>query len=104
MEWLTAITQWFLDLVKNLWNSFVEFLNDFWIGIADVVLTAVAGTITSIPSPTFLDSYSMGSLFNQIPTEVLYFLSFIPLSEGFSIISVALAFRIARKLLTLFQW
>ena len=104
MEWLTAITQWLLDLVKIIWSSFVEFLNDFWIGVADTGLTAIAGTITAIPSPTFLQNYSMGMLFNQMPSELLYFLSFIPLGEGFSLLSVAVAFRLARKLLTLFQW
>lgn len=104
MEWLTAITKWLLELVRYIWTAFTDFLNDFWIGIADAVLMSVAGTINSIPAPAFLDTVSLGGLLSRLPNEFLYFMSFLPFSDGFSLIASGVAFRMARKLITLFQW
>lgn len=104
MDWLTGLTTWLLDLVKTLWSSFTDFLDDFWLGIADAILSALAGTITAIPSPGFLSAISVGSLLNQLPSDITYFMSFLPFSQGFALISAGVAFRIARKLATLFQW
>ncbi len=104
MDWLSSITEWLKTLVTNLWNSLVAFLGDFWIDIAEAVLNALAGTIQMIPSPGFLNSYSLGSLFGHLPSDLLYFIAYLDLPEAFSLISMGVAFRLARKVATLFQW
>lgn len=104
MDWLTGITQWLLEMIVNFWTSFIAFVNDIWVIIAETVLSAISTTIHSIPSPAFLDSYSMGNLLNNFPSDVLYFLSFLQLPAGFSLIAAGVAFRMTRKLITLFQW
>lgn len=104
MEWLTGLTTWLLQLIQSLWDSGVAFLNDIWISIADTVLSAIASVIVSIPVPGFMQTFSLSSLFSSMPSDLLYFLSFLQLGQAFLIISAGLAFRLTRKLLTLFQW
>lgn len=104
MDWLSGLTEWILTLFINLFNSFVAFLSDLWIDICEAVLSAIASTIESIPLPGFLDSISLGSLISLFPSDLLYFVGFLDLPRAFGLISAAVAFRLARKLITLFQW
>jgi hypothetical protein len=104
MDWLTGLTKFFLDLLINLWNSFVGFLDDFWIRVADQILQAISSTVLLIPVPGFLDSVSLSLLFSSLPSSVLFFLSFLNLPSAFALISSAVTFRLIRKLVTLFQW
>lgn len=104
MDWLASITEWLKTLVTNIWNSLVEFLGDFWIDISEAVLVALAGTVESIPSPGFLDNVSLGSLISYLPGDILYFVGFLQLPAAFGLISSGVAFRLARKVATLFQW
>lgn len=104
MDWLRGITDWLLSIVQLLWDGFVAFLNDLWVGIAQSVLMALSGVINSIPVPGFMQNYSLGSIISQFPPELLYFLAFLNLPEAFGIIAAGLAFRMARKVVTLFQW
>lgn len=104
MDWLSAITEWFKTLFVNLFNSLVDFLNDFWLDICEAVLSAIAGTVESIPTPGFLESISLGSLISLLPGDILYFVGYLELPRAFGVISAGVAFRLARKLVTLFQW
>ncbi len=104
MDWLKGLTEWLLTLITNLWNSFIDFLKDFWIDIAEMVLSAIAGTVETIPKPGFLEGISLGSFLSHLPNEVLYFVGFLQLPEAFSLIASGVAFRLARKVITLFQW
>lgn len=104
MEWLTNLTQWITDLIKSLWLDFVNFGNDFFVGIAESVLMGIGSLIIDIPVPTFLDGHSIGDILGLMPSSVLYFLSLMHINEGFSLIASAFIFRMARKALTLFQW
>lgn len=104
MDWIASLTRWLLSLVKMIWNSFVDFLGDFWVGIADSVLSAVADTIASIPVPGFLDTYSLSAIFASFPSDILYFVSFMNLTSAFAVVGMGFTFRMTRKLITLFQW
>lgn len=102
--WLTKITKWFLDTIKDLWTDLYDFLNDFWIDIAEAVLTAIASLIESIQPPDFLLSYSISSILSSLPSDLLYFIGQLDLPSAFAVIASGVAFRISRKFLTLFQW
>lgn len=104
MEWLSSLTDWLVVLFQGLWNDNLEFLNDFWIGIAQQILSIVGDVIVSIPVPSFLGNYSLGQLVLMMPPDVLYFVSFLRLPEAFSVIGVGVSYRMSRKLITLFKW
>jgi len=53
--------------------------------------------------PDFLQ-YSLQDLFNYIPSDVVYFLNMSGISQAFLFISMGVAFRLVRKVATLFQW
>lgn len=104
MEWLSGLTDWFVVLFQGLWNDGIEFLNDFWIGIVQQILSLIANMIVSIPVPSFIANYSLGQLILSIPPDVLYFVSYLRLGESFALIGAGVSFRLGRKVLTLFQW
>lgn len=103
-DWLSSLTAWIISLIKLIWSDSTDFINDFWIGVAETILMAIASTISAIPAPGFLDSYSLSSLFSDLPSSFLYFLSFLQLREAFAVIGFGFTFRMVRKLITLFQW
>lgn len=104
MDAIYALIKWLGDLIKSLWQAFVDFIGDIWIDIADIVLTALASVIASIPSPEFLSSYSIGQIIGMMPSEILYFVGMMQIGEGLTLISAGVAFRLIRKVITLFQW
>lgn len=101
---MSDVIEWFSNFIQVIWQDILNFLNDFWISICQTVLFAIAGTIESIPVPHFLDSYSVGSIMSMLPGELLYFVGLLRLDEGMSLISAGFAFRMGRKVVTLFQW
>lgn len=102
--WLTKITKWFLDTIKDIWADFFDFLNDFWIDIAEAILNAIASLIEAIQPPEFLLSNSISSILSLLPSDLLYFVGELNLPAAFAVIASGVAFRIARKFMTLFQW
>ena len=104
MDAIYALIAWLGELIKSVWTAFSDFLSEIWIDIADIVLQALAAVIVSIPVPSFLSSYSIGQIIGYMPSEILYFVGLLHMSEGFALISGGVAFRMVRKLITLFQW
>ncbi len=104
MDAIYALISWLAELIKSVWQAFVDFLSDIWIDVADIVLQAIAGLIVSIPVPSFLSNYSMGQIIGYMPYDVLYFVGLMQMGEGFAMISAAVAFRMVRKVITMFQW
>lgn len=104
MDAIYALISWLAELIKSVWQAFVDFLSDIWIDVADIVLQAIAGLIVSIPVPSFLSNYSIGQIIGYMPSDVLYFVGLMHMGEGFALISGAVAFRMVRKVITVFQW
>lgn len=104
MDAIYALINWLAELIKTVWQAFIDFLGDIWIDIADTVLSALASVIMSIPVPSFLSGYSIGQIISLMPSEILYFLGMLHMGEGFALISAAVTFRMVRKVITLFQW
>lgn len=104
MDWLTGFTDWILSLVRQLWTDVIAFLTDLWIGIVQTILVSVADLIAGIPVPGFMETYSLGGILSALPSDVLYFVGFLNLPEAFGLIGMGLAFRMVRKVITLFQW
>jgi hypothetical protein len=104
MEWLTSLTAWITGLIKGLWVDLVNYFNEAWINVSQIVLSSIADTVHAIPSPDFLNDYSMGHLFGYLPSDFLYFISYFNLPECFALIAAGFSFRMVRKVITLFQW
>lgn len=104
MEWLTEFTAWISGLIIDLWLDFTDWFSELWISIVDTVLTAFAVSVSQIPVPAFMQTYSMDVLIHHFPDSVAYFISYLRLPEAFALISAGLTFRLVRKVITLFQW
>lgn len=104
-NWLNDITTWLLGLVVEVFKALVDFCHDVFIWCLDAVLTAIAGLVSSIPSPGFLSSgLNVGSLISGLPPFALYVVGQIRIGEAMAILAAGVSFYLARKLFTLGQW
>lgn len=104
-NWLGKLSAWLFGLVQSIFWALVDWLHDGALWVFDSVLQAIAGLVASIPAPSFMQSgVSLGSLLSGFPPYTFYLLSHLRLGDAFAIFSAGVAFRLARKFLTLFQW
>ncbi|MGY3943748.1 DUF2523 family protein [Aeromonas tecta] len=110
MELLNSFRNWLRDMIESfvLWilhlcQSLLQWFEDILLTTLEKILTAIRFVISSIPMPDFLQ-YSLQDLFNYIPSDVVYFLNMSGISQAFLFISMGVAFRMVRKVATLFQW
>lgn len=100
---MTEFAAWLLQLVKDLLTGLWTFLQDVFIELLDLMLKAVLALITALPVPSFM-STGLQSTLNAIGTDVWFFASHLRFAECFGVLAAAVAFRLARKFVTLFQW
>ncbi len=101
---IAKFTAWLLDLVLKVFKSIWDLFSDIAIAILDGILSALAAIIAAIPAPDFLTQYSIGSLINTFPGEILFFANVFNLGQCFAVIAAGFAFRMIRKIVTLGQW
>lgn len=92
-----------LDFWKGLFADLVQFLTELPLKFLDLILDAVLALINAIPAPSFIEGKNIGSFFDGIP-YVPYFLDRSGFAECIAIVGAGVAFLLARKALTLFQW
>lgn len=100
---MSEFASWLLDLVKQFWIDLLDFIKDAFITVLDMVLSAVLALINAIPAPSFLTG-GLQTALNGIGSDAWFYLSHFKLTQAFAILGAAVAFRLARKALTLFQW
>lgn len=99
---------------SSIWDAIIEFINDFFLtlwellielflAIVEIVLDAVVAIIDSIPVPDFLADGLTG-LVADFPPILLYAIEMTGIPECLAILGTAFAFRMLRKVFTLFQW
>lgn len=101
---IAAFTTWLLSLITGLFSAVWDFVSDIFVSLLSAVLTALAALITAIPAPSFVSQYSMTTLINMLPSNVLYFIAPLQLTTAFTLLAAGFAFRMARKIFTLGQW
>ena len=101
---MTDFAAWILSLVRKLFESIWDFLNDLFISLVSAVLDAISILILSIPAPSFIQGSSLQTLFNGITPDVWYFAQYFRLGECLAMFGAAISFRLLRKLVTLGQW
>lgn len=100
---MTDFSKWLFGLIKALFEPVWNFLTDLFIATAELVLNALAGLITALPSPGFASS-GLGPLLASIPSDVWFFAGNLRIGECFAVLGAGAAFRLTRKIATFFQW
>lgn len=101
---ISAFAAWLLSLFVKVFAAVWDLFTDLLINALDLFLQALAGLIVAIPAPAFLSSYKLQSLFSGFTSDILYFVGVFRITEGIALLGLAFAFRMSRKILTLFQW
>lgn len=101
---ISAFGQWLLALFVKMFVAIWDLFGDLVISLADAFLQALATLVSAIPAPAFLTNYSLQSAFSQMSGDVLFFLSVFNIGPGIAMLGSAFAFRMLRKVVTLFQW
>lgn len=102
--WLGDAMQWIADAIKRVWDAFIHFLKDLILLALDGVLALVAVAVNALPSPGFLQQYSLGSVIGAAGPTVGWIVGSLGIGEALGIIAAAYAFRLLRKFFTFFQW
>lgn len=101
---MSDFADWLVALIKKLFTTIWDFVTDLLIALLDLLLTAVLALINALPLPDFLKVGGLQTLINLISPDVWYFASKFKLGECLAMFGAAVAFRLARKAVTLFQW
>lgn len=100
---LNDLTQWLADLVKRAFGALFDLVNDAAVSIVTAFLHALAALIASIPVPDFL-SAGLASLWAGLSPGIVYLASAAGVPQALALIGSGFAFRLLRKVFTLFQW
>jgi hypothetical protein len=104
---MTEFAEWLVGLIKALFTAVWDFLLDIAVFLLEQVLLAFTQAFQLIIVPCFMSAssaLSLSSAFAEIPSYVWFFAGHLDLAGCFKILSCAILFVFARKLLTLFQW
>lgn len=104
---MTEFAEWLVSLIKKLFENIWDFILDLLIAILELVLLAFVQAFELIVVPCFMaagSSLSLTNALSNIPSYIWYFAYHLDLRGLFAILSCAILFVFARKLLTLFQW
>jgi hypothetical protein len=103
-DWISDFTQWLVDLVKAFIKAIWDFCVDVIIELVDLLLSAFALLLDKLPAPDFLSQYGFGSIICNIDSSILFFVNIVRIPEGLGLLALGFAFRMLRKVFTLFQW
>lgn len=101
---ISAFGQWLLSLFVKVFVAIWDLFGDLVIALADAFLQALAALVSALPAPTFLTQYSLQSAFSQMSGDILFFLTVFNIGPGIAMLGSGFAFRMLRKVVTLFQW
>lgn len=102
--WLSKLTWWFSYAIQTLFYALVAFLKDLVTYLLGVILSVVSSAISAIGVPSWISQYSLGGLLGNAGGAVMYFAALLMIPQGFTLLAAGYAFRLVRKVLTLFQW
>lgn len=98
------LTNWLKDAFTKILKDIFEFFTDLMLEFLDMCLDLVVEIFNAIPVPSFINEHSLAEYVTQLPDSVLFFIGIFRLDEALGFISVALTFRMIRKLVTLGMW
>ena len=101
---LSALASWLLKVFIAVFVAIWSLFEDVAIDILDLFLNALTAVLGALPVPGFLTGVSLQSLFGQLGGDVLFFFGVFNIGPGIALLGAGFAFRLARKVVTLFQW
>ncbi|MDL2337076.1 MAG: hypothetical protein QFE16_04465 [Pseudomonadota bacterium] len=100
---LATITAWFAALAVAVFIALWDFVTDICIGVFDLFLSALATLIAAVPLPDFVTT-GLSGMFAGLGNDILFIVSHSGLAAALALIGTGFAFRLTRKIFTLFQW
>jgi hypothetical protein len=100
---LAEFTQWLIGLIKSAFTALWSFVVDAVIALVDLFVGAVVGLLAMIPVPEFL-ALGLQAVYGQLDGGILWVLTASGVPAALGILGTGYAFRLARKVATLFQW
>ncbi|CAJ0865057.1 hypothetical protein R6138_01152 [Ralstonia thomasii] len=101
---LTALGQWLNAAFVAIFVALWQITLDLFIEAMDLLLQGVTAVLGLLPAPAFLAGVSLQTLFGSLTGDVLYFFGVFNIGQGIGLLGSAFAFRLLRKVVTLFQW
>lgn len=100
---LAEFTAWLVGLIKAAFSALWSFVVDAAIALVELLVGAIVGLISAIPVPSFLAG-GLQSVYGQLDPAIVYLLAASGIPAALAILGTGYAFRLARKVATLFQW
>lgn len=100
---LSEFTQWLINLVKSFFDALWNFVVDAFVGIVELIVTALVALVSAIPVPSFM-TMGLQSIYGQLDPAIIFFLSASGLPGALALLGLGYSFRLIRKFATLFQW
>lgn len=101
---LSALAQWLDKVFVAIFLALWSITEDLFIDSLDLFLQGFSAVLGTLPAPSFLGSFSLQSLFNSMGGDILFFFGVFNIGQGIGLLGAGFAFRMARKVVTLFQW
>lgn len=100
---LNDFTTWLVNLIRDIFAALVDFVGDMVVMVVQAICNALLVLLDLIPVPGFLDA-GLDSLFGSLGGGILWVVTQAGLPQGLAVIGAGYAFRLGRKVATLFQW
>lgn len=100
---LAEFTAWLWSLVVKAFAAIWDLFTDLLIGMFDLVVSAFVALVAAIPVPGWMDG-GLQALWVNLDPGVVFLLTACALPQALAILAGGYAFRMARKIVTLFQW
>ncbi|QCX48948.1 DUF2523 family protein [Ralstonia pseudosolanacearum] len=101
---LSALAKWLDDIFVAIFLALWQITEDLFIDALDLFLQGLSAVLGTLPAPAFLTGIGLQSLFNSLGGDVLFFFGVFNIGQGIGLLGAAWGFRMARKVVTLFQW
>ncbi len=102
--WLTDLTDWIRDLVESVMGQLMAYFTDlFQLWFAAAIDTALL-ILNAVPFPDFLSGVSICGILSGGGPIVGWAISTMQVPAGVALIAAGFAFRMGRKVFTVFQW
>jgi hypothetical protein len=102
--WLTDLTNWIVVIIKSLMPFIFAFFTDLLELVVSAGVDSAIFIIYIVPTPDFLSGVSICGILSNGGSTVGWAISTMQVPAGMALISAAFAFRMARKVFTVFQW
>lgn len=100
---LADFGNWLLSVITAVFSALWDFFSDVAVNVLDLVVSAFAALVASIPVPGFLSGGLQG-MWSGMDGGVLYVVTQCGVPAALAVVGAGYSFRLARKFFTLFQW